>query len=207
MSADVTLSRGQRITAGAGLALLGTATALAGVTPVLAACMVTVTLLYAAGVGYKLLLVFKARGGDVLRFAELPGDDELPAYTVLVPLHREGRVVPALLRRLSALDYPADRLQILLLVEDDDEDTAAALPADLPPGFEIVMIPAGEPRTKPKACNVGLERARGDFCVIYDAEDRPEPAQLRKAVAALTGSPRWVVCVQAELHYWNPWTN
>ncbi|MEV4224573.1 glycosyltransferase [Nonomuraea sp. NPDC049725] len=207
MSAHVTLSRGQRITAGAGALALAGAMALTGVVTVLAACMVTVTLLYAAGVGYKLWLIFQARGGDVLRFTELPGDDDLPPYTVLVPLHREGRVVPALLRRLAALDYPADRLQVLLLVEEDDEDTAAALPGELPPGFELVLIPAGEPRTKPKACNVGLERARGEFCVIYDAEDRPEPSQLRKAVAAFAGAPRWVVCVQAELHYWNPWTN
>jgi cellulose synthase/poly-beta-1,6-N-acetylglucosamine synthase-like glycosyltransferase len=70
-----------------------------------------------------------------------------------------------------------------------------------------VLIPPSGPRTKPKACNVGLRHARGEFCVIYDAEDRPEPDQLLKAVAAFGSVPSWVVCMQAELQYWNPWTN
>ncbi len=73
--------------------------------------------------------------------------------------------------------------------------------------FEVVVIPPRNPRTKPKACNEGLRHARGEFCVIFDAEDRPEPDQLRKAVAAFRSQPEWVVCVQAELQYWNPWTN
>ncbi|QXJ20287.1 glycosyltransferase [Actinomadura graeca] len=133
-------------------------------------------------------------------------DGELPVYTVLVPLYREANVLPELLDRLGRLDYPADRLQILLLIEDDDEETRAALPG-LGPPFEVVRIPPSLPRTKPKACNVGLARARGEFVVIYDAEDRPDPDQLRKAVRAFRSQPDRVVCVQAELQYWNPWTN
>jgi cellulose synthase/poly-beta-1,6-N-acetylglucosamine synthase-like glycosyltransferase len=99
-------------------------------------------------------------------------------------------------------------LQILLLIEEDDSETRLALRStDLGEQFEVVLIPPSLPRTKPKALNVGLTMARGEFCVVYDAEDRPEPDQLRKAVAALRRLPDWVVCVQAELQYWNPWTN
>ena len=117
-------------------------------------------------------------------------DNDLPGYSILVPLYREEKVLPALLAKLSSLDYPADRLQVLLLIEEDDELTRAALDRIvLDSRFEVVLIPPSQPRTKPKACNVGLRHARGEFCVIYDAEDRPEPDQLRKAVAAFRSLP------------------
>ena len=62
--------------------------------------------------------------------------------------------------------------------------------------MRIVVVPDGQPRTKPKACNVGLSFAHGEFLVIYDAEDRPDPDQLRKAVAAFRGRGRrsWSAC-------------
>jgi cellulose synthase/poly-beta-1,6-N-acetylglucosamine synthase-like glycosyltransferase len=165
---------------------------------------------------YLLVLVFKtavvlgAWGASVIDPDEaglhrLSGGS-LPSYTVLVPLYREAAVLPFLLERLARLDYPAESLQILLLIEEDDDETRAALP-ELGAPFEVVLVPPSTPRTKPKACNIGLARARGEFVVVYDAEDRPEPDQLRKAVLAFRALPGRVVCVQAELQYWNPWTN
>ena len=176
------------------------------------AAVATVTVMYLLVIGFKTVLIMSAGGASIVRFGPAGGhqvpDDEMPGYTVLVPLYREERVLPELVRRLARLDYPAGALQVLLLVEADDEDTRRALGAiSLDPQFEVVLIPPGKPRTKPKACNVGLARARGEFCVIFDAEDRPEPDQLRKAVAAFGSLPPWVVCVQAELQYWNPGTN
>ncbi|MEU4313347.1 glycosyltransferase [Nocardia sp. NPDC024068] len=137
---------------------------------------------------------------------EPPPDSELPTYTVLVPLYREDRIVPRLVEELAALDYPPDRLQILLLIEADDHRTLAAA-ANVGPPFEIVVIPADGPQTKPKACNVGLSRATGELCTIYDAEDRPDPDQLRRVATAFLAAGPEVVCIQAELHYWNPHTN
>jgi len=67
----------------------------------------------------------------------------------------------------------------------------------------IIVVPDGQPRTKPKACNVGLRFAHGEFLVIYDAEDRPAPDQLRRAVAAFRAAPPEMVCLQARLSYWN----
>ncbi|MFD9949960.1 glycosyltransferase [Nonomuraea sp. NPDC059023] len=207
-SARRLLSRGQALAA-AGAALPAGAAAMAD--PALTGLVLTAaaSVLYVAVIAFKVLLTYGHDRSHVMRFGpgELPPDDELPVYTVLVPLYRESNILRALLERLAALDYPHDRRQILLLVEEDDEETRDALPGELPPGFEVVVIPAGHPRTKPKACNVGLRHARGEFCVIFDAEDQPEPLQLRKAVAAFRSSPRWMVCVQAELQYWNPWTN
>jgi glycosyltransferase XagB len=171
-----------------------------------------VTVVYVAVIGFKTLLVVGAGRAPVLQFDEkdLTGQTSagLPTYTLLVPLHREEKVLPELVKRLSGLDYPPERLQILLLIEEDDALTRkAADRLTLDKQFEVVLIPPGGPKTKPKACNVGLRMATGEFCVIYDAEDRPDPDQLRKAVLAFDSYPDWVVCVQAELQYWNPWTN
>jgi cellulose synthase/poly-beta-1,6-N-acetylglucosamine synthase-like glycosyltransferase len=131
-------------------------------------------------------------------------DHELPMYTILVPLYREGKFAPVLVEQLTAIDYPRDRLEALLLVEHDDAETCAALEeCVLPRNIRIIDMPAGIPRTKPRALNVGLARARGEFIVVYDAEDRPEPDQLRKAVAMFRALPRRVICLQARLNFYN----
>jgi glycosyltransferase XagB len=219
LSARTLLSRGQAVTlalivsAVLGLLSLRLATGLGPSFVAWAEGAVAVaTIVYVAVIAFRLVLVMAAQNAPVMQFAhqELRAvpDNELPDYSILVPLYREENVLPALLSKLSSLDYPAHRLQVLLLIEEDDELTRAALGrAVLDSRFVIVLIPPSQPRTKPKACNVGLRHARGEFCVIYDAEDRPEPDQLRKAVAAFRSLPSWVVCVQAELQYWNPWTN
>lgn len=172
----------------------------------------TTVVIYVAVIVFKLAMVFRAGGAPVVRFAAddlatLP-DAMLPRYSILVPLYREAPVLPHLIARLSQLDYPVDRLEVLLLIEEDDVSTRQALDQlALGPQFEVVLVPYSTPRTKPKACNVGLARATGEFCVIYDAEDRPDADQLRKAVLAFRMLPERVVCIQAELQYWNPWTN
>jgi cellulose synthase/poly-beta-1,6-N-acetylglucosamine synthase-like glycosyltransferase len=123
---------------------------------------------------------------------------------VLVPLYREAQVIPGLVAALRALDYPSAKLDIKLIVEIDDRETRAAIERqNLPPTFEIVAVPSLGPRTKPKACNYALHYARGEFVVIYDAEDRPEPTQLRQAVAAFLSGPAELGCVQARLNYYN----
>ena len=117
----------------------------------------------------------------------------------MVPLYREAAVVPELLRRLAALDYPASKLQVLLVLEADDAECRAAVAAHASrPLFELVIAPSLGPRTKPKALTYALAFARGDCVVVFDAEDRPEPDQLRKAAAAFREWPD-LGCVQARL--------
>jgi cellulose synthase/poly-beta-1,6-N-acetylglucosamine synthase-like glycosyltransferase len=126
-----------------------------------------------------------------------------PAYTVLVPLYREAHVVPSLLKALSAIDYPEGRLEILLIVESIDLATRSALKAAaLKAHMRVVTVPDGAPRTKPRALNYALLEARGDYVVVYDAEDIPEADQLRRAQALLSSNPR-IGCVQARLNIYN----
>jgi cellulose synthase/poly-beta-1,6-N-acetylglucosamine synthase-like glycosyltransferase len=130
--------------------------------------------------------------------------EDVPLYSILVPLYREANIVPRLMQALMAIDYPRTSLEVLLLLEADDADTIAAVKtATLDERFRVVLVPVAQPRTKPKACNYALPLARGEFTVIYDAEDRPEPDQLRKAVAAFRSFPREVACLQARLNFFN----
>lgn len=131
-------------------------------------------------------------------------DDELPIYTVLVPVFREARIVGRLVENLGRLDYPVDKLEVIILVEEEDDETRDAIAASDPPAnFIVVTVPRGAPQTKPRACNVGLEVARGEFLVIYDAEDAPEPDQLKKTVVAFSRADESTVVMQASLNYFN----
>jgi cellulose synthase/poly-beta-1,6-N-acetylglucosamine synthase-like glycosyltransferase len=138
------------------------------------------------------------------RRARLSSDRLLPAYSVLVPLVREAGVLPGLIRALRALDYPAAKLEVLLVLEADDVETQAALlDVALPANFRMLLVPCAEPRTKPKALNYALQVARGDFVVVYDAEDRPEPDQLRRAWEVFRHAPPDLGCLQAQLNIYN----
>lgn len=131
-------------------------------------------------------------------------DAELPVYTILVPCYREANVVTQLMTNLARLDYPTPKLDILLLLEEDDRETREAAAAAHPPAMvTFVTVPQGHPQTKPRACNVGLIFARGEYLVIYDAEDRPDPDQLKRAVVAFRKGGPGLVCVQAALNYFN----
>lgn len=132
-------------------------------------------------------------------------DDELPVYTVLLPVYDEPSIVTNLLNGVGKLDYPRDKLEVLLLVEEDDVATQAALIGAELESVRLVLVPHSLPKTKPKACNYGmsLPDLRGEMVTIYDAEDIPDPLQLRRAVAAFRRLPDEIGCLQARLGYFN----
>ncbi len=125
---------------------------------------------------------------------------ELPVYSVIAALYREAAAVGGLLAALERLDYPIEKLDVIVALEADDRETRAAIDAytgRLP--VTVVTVPAAGPRTKPKALNVALPFARGTFTVVYDAEDRPERDQLRQALQAFHRGGDKLACVQASL--------
>ncbi|MFT4287653.1 glycosyltransferase [Nocardioides sp.] len=148
---------------------------------------------------------------------EWPGrvpDQLLPTYTILVPVFDEVAVVQKVIANMDRLDYPKSKLDVMILLEEKDAKTIEAAKASRPPEYvRIVVVPEGQPQTKPRACNYGLEFAKGEYVVIYDAEDRPEPDQLREALAAfemnrlirrrLDPTTPLLACVQASLMYFN----
>jgi len=77
---------------------------------------------------------------------------------------------------LRSLDYPLGKLDIKLVLEAEDEETIQGR-ADARPRRRVRShrVPPSKPQTKPKACNFALRFARGEYLVVYDAEDRPDP--------------------------------
>jgi cellulose synthase/poly-beta-1,6-N-acetylglucosamine synthase-like glycosyltransferase len=129
-----------------------------------------------------------------------------PFYTVLVPLFREANMVPQLMAALSALDYPKDRLEIFMICEAVDPPTIEAVRQRAGGIFHLITVPPGSPQTKPRALNFALERARGEYVTIYDAEDIPHPDQLKAAIRAFKAD-KSLGALQAPLDYANANTN
>jgi glycosyltransferase XagB len=141
---------------------------------------------------------------DLAEAARALNDEDLPVFTVLVPMFREPEVLPILAHALRNLEYPRAKLDIKLVLEENDTPTIDAAKAlGLEGIFEIIRVPASHPQTKPKACNYAMRYARGKYLVIFDAEDKPEPDQLRKVVVAFQRSPANTGCIQCRLNYYN----
>ena len=135
-------------------------------------------------------------------------DKDLPIYSVLCPLYKEAHILPQFLDSIRTLDWPKKKLDVILLLEEDDTVTIeAANKLEMPEFVRVLVVPHSQPKTKPKACNYGLNFAKGEYVVIYDAEDQPEPAQLKKAYLAFRQQPDKVICLQAKLNYYNPHQN
>jgi cellulose synthase/poly-beta-1,6-N-acetylglucosamine synthase-like glycosyltransferase len=206
-SAAQLISTGQVVVA-AGLVLLAIAEAAAfGPLALLRAIVGVVIVFYVVFVGFKIALWWAS--DDCPQYTLPAAEDEsLPRYTILVPLRGEAKVVAKLVEALCRLRYPVAKLEILLLLEGYDLDTRTAVERiSLPPHFHVLVVPDAGPRTKPKACNFGYVHASGHRLVIFDAEDRPEPDQLLRAVAAFRAIRRSqpdVGCLQAQLAFWNP---
>jgi cellulose synthase/poly-beta-1,6-N-acetylglucosamine synthase-like glycosyltransferase len=127
-------------------------------------------------------------------------DHRLPVYTVIAALYREAKSVEPLMQAIDALDYPREKLQVILALEPNDLATRAAIARLGPmPHVQVLIVPATEPQTKPKALNCALPFARGSFTAVFDAEDRPDPGQLRAALDAFRSHDIDVACAQASL--------
>lgn len=160
--------------------------------------------LFSGAVLIKVGLAVAAAGAKPRVPVAAPADEDLPSYTVLIPAYHEEEVIGETVRCVADLDYPKDKLEILVLVERRDEATIRAIRAVDPPGHvRIVLLPPGLPQTKPRSCNLGLLLARGDLLVIFDAEDRPERGQLRTVAGHFAAADDRLACVQAKLNFYN----
>ncbi len=209
MSARRVISRGQAIA----MYLMVTALA-AGLAFEPLATIITLnallTLFYFGSFVFKGVLVWAGGIGQLASARAIDAevrllrDEDLPTFSILVPMFREPDVLPILVRALRNLNYPLAKLDVKIVLEESDHETIEAARAlHLEPIFEIIIVPPSQPQTKPKACNYALRFARGEFLVIYDAEDKPEPDQLRKVVAAFRRAPASTACIQCRLNYFN----
>ncbi|MFQ5518784.1 MAG: glycosyltransferase family 2 protein, partial [Mariprofundus sp.] len=163
--------------------------------------------------------------GGSREFDQMVTDDDvnrldersLPTYSILLPMYHEAATLPNIAQALRSIDYPLSKLDIKLILEQDDDETIdKAKELGLEGIFEIIRVPESLPKTKPKACNYALHFCRGEYATIYDGEDAPEPDQLKKAVLAFRmqeeieqqarkrGRPiKEIAVIQARLNYFN----
>ena len=132
--------------------------------------------------------------------------EDWPFYTVLVPLFREANMVPQLMSALSKFDYPKEKLEIFIICEAVDPATIKEVRKRAGGVFHLIVVPPGTPQTKPRALNFAMQRARGEFVTIYDAEDIPDPQQLKAAIRAFKADNS-LGALQAPLDYANYKTN
>ncbi len=195
----------------------------------------TFAVLFAAiNVAYFLVnpvkIYISAKGFQAAQTINLTPDDmdktsdaELPIYTVLVPVYHESKILPQVMRNIYRMNYPKDKLDVKLLMEEKDEETLqearklglfgepGAFIEGIPPAeyrsflkvFDPIVVPEADITTKPRACNYGLLRANGKYCVIYDAEDSPDPDQLRKAAVGFLSAGDDIACLQSKLNFYN----
>lgn len=209
MSAQTVFTTGQLLLAWA-LVTLGALSLALWPVATLIVVNLLMSLFYLGNFVFKGILIWAGGSSQQVRSREIDSavrllrDEDLPIYTVLVPMFREPEVLPILANALRRLDYPTAKLDIKIVLEEGDHETIdAAVALGLEGIFEIIRVPPSQPQTKPKACNYALRFARGDYLVIYDAEDKPEPDQLKKVVVAFQQAPENIACVQCRLNYYN----
>ena len=153
--------------------------------------------LFLLAASWRILLILASRRLD----PDVKAATALPRYTILAALLDEADILPQLVERLSAIDYPPERLQGLLLLEAHDHATlSAAHDCAMPTWLTVLVVPPGGPRTKPAALNAGLAVATGDLLTVYDAEDDPDPLQLQEAAARFAAdTTRRLATLQAPL--------
>lgn len=129
-----------------------------------------------------------------------PEAEVMPRLSMLIPLYQEANMLAQISDMLAAIDYPAAQLDCLLLLQIDDAETILqAMKTRWPSFVRIVTVPRGQPRTKARACNYGLNRCDGELLVIFDAEDKPHPLQMREAAARFRNADASLACLQAPL--------
>lgn len=209
MSAQTVFTPGQLFLGWAGVTAAAAGLALWPVFTLIA-LNVLMSIFYLGNFVFKGILIWAGgsqqhiRNREIESAARMLRDEDLPIYTVLVPMFREPDVLPILANALRKLDYPTSKLDIKIVLEEGDDETIdAAVALGLEGIFEIIRVPPSQPQTKPKACNYALKFARGEYLVIFDAEDKPEPDQLKKVVVAFQQGGDEVGCIQCRLNYYN----
>jgi cellulose synthase/poly-beta-1,6-N-acetylglucosamine synthase-like glycosyltransferase len=195
LSADVRVSIGQ-IAAGALAVVTIIALGLTDAELLPPAYSIVLWLIFGASIWLRLSA---AMAGEPARREASIDEVDLPVYSVVLALHREANMVDQLVAALDAIDYPRAKMDVVFVLEEDDHATRRALEwRSLAGRYKIIDAPRGKPQTKPRALNIALPFARGCYVVVYDAEDKPESDQLRRAVARFESEPE-LGCLQARL--------
>lgn len=120
------------------------------------------------------------------------GGSKLPALTLVVPAHNEERHLPRKLQNVAQLDYPRDRLEVILVSDGSTDGTNAILAAAQ--GHDTRAILLDSRQGKYSALNAGVSQARHEILVFSDAATEFAPDALRNLARHFADPTVGVVC-------------
>lgn len=130
--------------------------------------------------GYPLLLWLRVRGRE--RKPAAPAGFVPPSLSLLIPVYNEERAIAAKLENALALEYPRDRLEVVVVSDGSTDGTERAAARFLHRGVKLVVL--SEHRGKAAAINRAVSESSGDLVVFTDATAIFEKEALRRLAAA-----------------------
>jgi cellulose synthase/poly-beta-1,6-N-acetylglucosamine synthase-like glycosyltransferase len=113
---------------------------------------------------------------------------DYPSCSILIPAHNEEKVIAATIESMLKLEYPKDKLQIIVINDGSKDATKSIIEqyAVKDARVQLFDIPKGEGgKGKSRTLNLGIKQAKGDVIAIYDADNTPDKDSLRYLVAQL----------------------
>jgi cellulose synthase/poly-beta-1,6-N-acetylglucosamine synthase-like glycosyltransferase len=117
---------------------------------------------------------------------------DYPTCSLLIPAHNEEKVIGPTIEAMLKLDYPKDKLQIIVINDGSSDGTKSIIEhyARIDARVQLFDIPKGEGgKGKSRTLNLGIKQAHGDVIAIYDADNTPDKDALRYLVAQLISHP------------------
>lgn len=159
-------------------------------------------LCYLTSILYKIFLSFDIENNKIIDQNNLTKIKKYSIYTILLPIYKENiEIIKQLINSIKNIDYPQHKLDIKILVEENDKSINFSK-LNLTYNFDIIYIPNFQPKTKAKACNFAINFSRGEFLVIYDSDDIPDSQQLKISISNFEKNTQ-TTCLQATLNSYN----
>ncbi len=127
--------------------------------------------------GYRYRRQIEKSRWDLSRF-----EKDLPAISILIPARNEEIVIRNTLKKLQSLDYPKEKIEVLVTDDGSTDNTASIVQeiASLDPRIRLIQLPiVDQGRGKAHALNMAFKEARYDYIAVYDADNNPEPSSLK----------------------------
>src|SRR5512135_2689892 len=106
---------------------------------------------------------------------------QLPLVSVVIPMRNEAAHIAACLDSILAQDYPAERLEIIVVDGDSDDDSLQVL-RGYGTRLRVLRNPS---RIVPAAMNIGIRAAHGDVIARVDAHTMLATDYIRVGVETL----------------------
>lgn len=118
--------------------------------------------------------------------------DEYPTVSILIPAHNEEAVIGRTVDSVARLNYPKDKLEIIVINDNSSDRTGKILAEKCKryPNLRVFTTDATNgARGKSNALNRGLAISKGEYVVVYDADNTPERRALLYLVSAIVKNP------------------